>query len=172
MRSSLLTLTFTLIACGGTRQDCVPVLDWRTDLGDYTVRDEPYWRCDALWCDQSASHPDPTTDIPRVAASLDKMISDAHAAGRLAWINYSEPEVRWLVSGAIPRHSRADIISFDRYAGPHGWPGTESVAEHLRSTLVPGQRMALVVEHDAEVIRQAGAYACTHPEVEYVVRWP
>jgi len=136
----------------------------------YEVRDEPYWRCDAEWCDLNADDPPPGVDVAAVEASLVAFADAAHAAGHKAWVNLAYPEVNWLAQGKIIVPLNVDRLSFDFYRGRCHWDEYRvhaywlAWASHDRPT-------AMVVENETNTIGLAVEYACSHGQ-DLVVVWP
>ena len=136
----------------------------------YTVMDEPFWRCDAEWCDVKADDPPPGVDVAAVEARIAAFADAAHAAGKRAWVNLSYPEVNWLASGKISIAPAVDRLSFDFYRGRCHWDEYRLHAYWL-GWASGGRQTAMVVENETNTIGLAVEYACSHGQ-DLVVVWP
>lgn len=149
----------------------VPVLTWEEASAGCAVRDEPYWRCDATWCDVKSSSPPPGVDIAAVSLSLDAFVL---ANPKCSWINYAYPEVTWIANGSLrplPEHA-PHRVSFDRYKGACGWDDTEVyLTEAYAFARAEKAQPAIVVENDSTVIALARSWMCRNAPDGLVVIW-
>jgi hypothetical protein len=124
--------------------------DWSRILA--FLFDEPYWTelADGN-TSNPCSNPQRMAKIAEVRAAMKNAATSLRQLGRRTriWINFSEPEVTWMMSAApcgielnIPE---ADVISMDRYWVPfsairhyYDWMWTNRVAPHQQLALVPG----------------------------------
>ncbi len=122
---------------------------------DAVIVDEPYWNVTNGSSTGNRSNPCVNASDPRLPA-LTAAATALQTAGSVVrklspktrfWVNFSEPEVQWLMSGACSfpiNGSHIDVVSLDRYGQPFA-PLVQGFYDWIVAHRAqPGQQIALV----------------------------